>query len=260
MQLAEGRDFSRDIPGDTSTALLVNEAMVERMAWDEPIGKRFELGGPDGPLTYQVIGVVKDYHQNSLYDVIEPLMFFFGKNLHNVFIKLDTKDLKRSISGIENIWKEVYSDKPFEYVFLDEAFDEQYKADQKRGTLFTIFSGITIFIACLGLLGLASYTTEQRSKEIGIRKVIGASLSQVLVLLMREFVILTIIASILAAPLAYYFMGEWLESFAYRIVLTGELGTFALSMVVGVFITLLTVGFHAYRAATSNPVVSLKEE
>jgi len=260
MQLAQGRDFSRDIPADTATALLVNEAMVERMAWDNPLGKKFELGSQDGPVTYQVIGVVKDYHQNSLYDVIEPLMFFFGKNLHNVLIKLDTRDLKRSVASIEEVWKSVYPDKPFEYVFLDESFDEQYQADQKRGTLFTVFSGITIFIACLGLLGLASYTTEQRSKEIGIRKVVGASLSEVLLLLMKEFVLLTIIAGIVAVPLAYYFMGEWLQTFAYRIALTGEVGTFVLSILVGVLITLVTVGFHAYRAASSNPVVSLKEE
>ncbi|MEM9392145.1 MAG: FtsX-like permease family protein, partial [Bacteroidota bacterium] len=260
MEVIEGRDFSRDILSDTIAAVLVNEAMVDRMAWDEPLGKRFDIPARDTVYTKQVIGVVKDYHQNSLYDEIEPLMIMFSKNNYFTFIKMNGEDINSLVARVEDTWDNTFSNQPFEYQFLDQDFDSQYAADERRGTIFTIFSTLTIIIACLGLLGLTSFTTEQRTKEIGIRKVLGADLKIIVFLISREFLILVMIATIIAFPVAYYFMDNWLQSFAYKIELTGEAPTFLLSAALAVLITLFTVGFHTLKAAVANPVNSLRSE
>ncbi|MEO0555027.1 MAG: FtsX-like permease family protein [Bacteroidota bacterium] len=260
MEVIEGRDFSRDILSDTIAAVLVNEAMVDRMAWDEPLGKRFDIPARDTVYTKRVIGVVKDYHQNSLYDEIEPLMIMFSKNNYFTFIKMDGEDINSLVARVEDSWDNTFSNQPFEYQFLDQDFDSQYAADERRGTIFTIFSTLTIIIACLGLLGLTSFTTEQRTKEIGIRKVLGANLKMIVFLISKEFLILVMIATIIAFPVAYYFMDNWLQSFAYKIELTREAPTFLLSAALAVLITLLTVGFHTLKAAVANPVNSLRSE
>jgi putative ABC transport system permease protein len=261
MTIVEGRDFSRDVPSDTTFAVLVNEAMVKRMAWDNPIGKRFLLGGgPNGPTERKVIGVIKDYHQNSLYDAIEPLIILRGDNLNYVFVKTREGDVRQSLASVEKAWKEVYPDQPFEYNFLDADFNSQYRADEKRSTIFTGFSGLTIVIACLGLLGLAAFTTEQRTKEIGVRKVIGASVAGLVTLVSREFFLLVGLGLVLAFPAAWYFTSDWLQNFAYRIELTAQWPTFILSALLAFVITMVTVGYHVVRAATANPVKSLRDE
>jgi putative ABC transport system permease protein len=260
MSIKEGRDFSRDILSDTIAAVLVNEAMVDRMAWAEPLGKKFEIPGRDTVYIKQVVGVIKDYHQNSLYDEIEPLMVMYRKNNYYAYIKLDTKDIPELTKQIESEWKQVYPDQPFEIKFLDQDFDSQYAADERRGIIFTIFSSLTIVIACLGLLGLTSFTTEQRTKEIGIRKVIGASLQSIVFLVSKEFLWLVLIATMIAFPLSYYFMRDWLQAFAYKIELNDEVFTFILSAILALFITLLTVGYHTLKAAMSNPVNALRSE
>lgn len=260
MEIVQGRDFSRDIPSDTTFAVLVNESMVKRMAWDNPIGKRFVLDGQNGPLEKKVVGVIKDYHQNSLYDAIEPLMIMRGDQLRFVFVKTKEGDVKESLASIEKIWKEVYPNAPFEYHFLDQDFDSQYKADEKRSTIFTAFSGLTIFIACLGLLGLAAFTTQQRTKEIGIRKIVGASVVGLVTLVSKEFFLLVGIGLVLAFPVAWYFTDTWLQNFAYRIDLKGEWITFILSASLAFVITMVTVGYHVLRAAIANPVKSLRDE
>lgn len=260
MELIAGRNFSRDILTDTSQAVLVNESMVKRMAWTEPLGKKFQLGSKEEPRIVKVIGVLKDYHQNSLYSEIEPLMVVFREINYYTYVKVNGDNLQQAVASVENDWKKVNPEIPFQYSFLDESFDEQYQADQKRGEIFTIFSILTIFIACLGLLGLASFTIQQRTNEIGIRKVLGSSISEILILVSKEFIVLTVIATILAFIGAYFFLENWLNTFAYRIELADQVGTFILSAVLALSITLITVSFHSLKAATLNPVNSLKNE
>lgn len=260
MEIIKGRDFTRDIPADTINSVLVNEAMVDRFGWTEPLGKRFEIPQRDTVITKRVIGIIKDYHQNSLYDEIEPLMVLFRRNNRLIHIKLAQGDMAQIIKEVESTWNEVYPNNPFEYTFLDQDFASQYEADQRRGEIFTVFSTLTIIIACLGLLGLTSFTTEQRTKEIGIRKVIGASVASIITLVSKEFIILVMIATLIACPIAWYFMDNWLQAFAYKIELSGETMTFLLSALLALIITMITVGFHTAKAATANPVDALKDE
>ncbi|UII29782.1 ABC transporter permease [Fulvivirga ulvae] len=261
MSVVEGRNFSRDILSDTSLAVLVNESMVDRMGWTEPLGKKFDIPQRGGTVvTKQVIGVVKDYHQNSLYDEIEPLMIMYGDDSYYGYVKLKTSDIAKTVAEIEAIWQQNFVNKPFEYNFLDQDFASQYASDKRRGDIFTIFSSLTIAIACLGLLGLTAFTTERRTKEIGIRKVIGASVKSIVVLLSKEFVVLVLIATAIAFPVAWYFMDTWLQAFAYRIELINEVPTFVLSAAIALSIIILTMSYHTIRAATSNPVNALKDE
>jgi len=261
MKIVLGRNFLKENPGDTLNAVLVNESMVARMAWKDPLGKKFQTGGgPRGPEEKRVVGVVKDYNQNSLYDAIEPLIILLGKDHNYVFVRLAPGDVKSAMSSVEKVWKEVLPGNPMEYTFLDQDLDSQYKADQKRSQIFTAFSGLTIIIACLGLLGLAAFATEQRTQEIGIRKVIGASVRGLIVLVSKEFFIWVGMGMVVAIPASLYFTDRWLQNFAYRIDLKGEWTTFLLSAVMAFVITLITVGYHVVRAATANPVKSLRTE
>ena len=257
MEIVAGRNFSRDFVSDTSGAALVNQAMVDRMAWEEPIGKVFEFG-QDRSAT--VVGVIKDYHQNSLYNEIEPLMIRLIENMRQVFIKVQGEDIEGTMENIETAWTKVNPDDPFEYNFLDQDFNSQYDADQRRGVIFTIFSGLTLAIACLGLLGLTSFTTEQRTKEIGVRKVIGASVGKIVLLVSREFIVLVGISFVIAMPVAYYFMTQWLKSFAYKIELSSEWMIFVASALMAILITFGTVAFHTTKAAIANPINSLRDE
>lgn len=258
MKIVDGRDFSREIPSDSSRAVLVTEAMLKRMGWDSGIGKKFSFIGDTISEPRVVVGVVKDYHHASLYDIIEPLMFYFQENNYVLHIKVDGKDIKSSVAKVEKIWNEVNPDQPFDYTFLDQEFAEQYQNDERRGQIFTIFAFLTMAIACLGLLGLASFTTEQRTKEISIRKVVGASLPGLLYMVSREFVILVAISIVIGLPVSYYFMSKWLQNFAYAMDMSWL--TFVLSSVIALLITVLTVSYHTVRAALANPVDALKEE
>lgn len=263
MKIVEGRDFSRDVASDTTYAVLINEAMVKRMGWKTPLGKKFVFGGggPNGQrIEKQVIGVVKDYHQNSLYDAIEPLLILLSDQHNYVFVRTREGDVRASLQAIEKAWNDVFPGRALEYEFLDQDFNSQYRADEKRSQIFTLFSSLTIAIACLGLLGLSAFTTEQRTKEIGVRKVIGASVRSLVMLVSREFFVLVVAGLILALPAAWYFTARWLENFAYRIPLEGEWPTFIISALLALLITALTVGFHVVRAAVANPVKSLRDE
>lgn len=258
MKIVEGRNFSRDVVSDTTHGALVNEAMVRRMGWDDPIGKRFVVTGDE--VEKRVVGVVADYHQNSLYDAIEPLMIILDDEGRFVFVRTQEGDVRESLASIEKVWNEINPSNPFEYQFLDQDFDSQYKADEKRSQIFTAFSGLTIIIACLGLLGLAAFTTEQRTKEIGVRKVIGASVNSLIILISGEFILLVGIGTLISFPAAWYFTDAWLQNFAYRIQLTNEWMTFLSSASLAFVITFFTVGFHVLRAATANPVNALRDE
>ena len=263
MDIVQGRDFSRDVSSDTTYAVLVNEAMVKRMAWDDPIGKKFVFqgGGPNGEdIEKRVVGVLKDYHQNSLYDAIEPIMVILNDENYFVLVRTEEGDVKKSLASVENVWRELFPNNTFQYEFLDQDLNSQYKADEKRSLIFTVFSSLTILIACLGLIGLAAFTTEQRTKEIGVRKVIGASVSNLVALVSKEFFILVGVGMVIAFPFAWYFTDSWLQNFAYRIELKGEWLTFLISALLAFVITLLTVGYHVMRAAHTNPVKSLRDE
>jgi len=256
IKVDNGRNISSKFPTDTASAVLVNEAMVARMGWSDPIGKRFQFDR-DSTKFHKVIGVVKDFHQRSLYDPIEALLFIPSLNNSDVLIKVGD-NINESLKSIESSWTATFPNMPFEYSFLDADFMEQYEEDQLRGKLFLGFSVMMIFIACLGLLGLASFIAEQRTKEISIRKVLGANVGGLVTLLVKDFVLLVALGAIPAFGLAYYFMSEWLDTFEYHVDMNYLLYIGVLMIIAT--ITVLTTGYHALRAATSNPADNLKYE
>ncbi|MBU8893862.1 MAG: ABC transporter permease [Bacteroidales bacterium] len=258
--MIKGRDFQEDMPSDTLLGVIVNETMAKRLNWSEPLGKRVELQGRGGNdfLKATVVGVMKDYHQTGMYNEIETLLFFYRINNRLVYAKISNKDVQETIRYIETKWNEIFPEQPFEYSFLSERFNEQFGADEKRGFIFTLFTVLAILIACLGLFGLASFTVEQRTKEIGIRKVVGATEGTVVRLISKEFLILTSIAIIIAFPLTFYFMQDWLQQFVYRTNL--GLFVFILAGLITIAITFITISFQAWKAANTNPAESLRIE
>ena len=191
------------MPSDTLTGVVVNETLAKRMAWSEPIGKKVELGDGNA-INARVIGVMADYHQTGMYNEIESLMLVYRELNNIVYVKLSGNNMEQTLSFIESTWKEVLPDQPYSYAFLKERFNRQFEADEKRGLIFTIFTILAILIACLGLYGLASYMVEQRTKEVGIRKVFGASEGVVVRLISKDFVILLGISLLIFFPVAYF--------------------------------------------------------
>ncbi len=258
MEVVKGRNFDRARGLDSASSVMVNEAMVRRLGWSDPIGKEIILGSGEGAAHTQVIGVIKDFHQQSLYEVIPPLMFTRGQNLRMQVVRIEGDNIEKTLASVQSTWEEIFPTTPFEYEFQDEAFFEQYEADRHRSQLFTLFSGLTVLIACLGLLGLASYTAEQRTREMGIRKIVGASVPQLVQLMTREFLILVLVATPIAFGAAYYFMKGWLDDFAYHADM--KVLTFVLSLLITLVITLATTSYHAFRAASINPATALRQE
>ena len=259
MEIIAGRDFSNDL-SDQGTFIL-NEAAVSKVGWqgEQALGKRFALRRGEG----RVIGVVKDFNYVSLHQEVDPLVlvptpFAFRNAGVYVSLRIGADDLSATVTLVKETWRSVFPNRPFEYFFLDVDSDRQYRAEEKFAQLFTAFSGVAILIACLGLLGLTSYTTEQRTKEIGIRKVLGATIANVTALLSKDFVKLVLMGNLLAWPVAYFAMNKWLQNFAYRI--DSSWWIFALAGGLGLVIALLTVSSQAIRAALANPVESLRYE
>ncbi len=257
IQMVSGRDFQKDMPSDTLTGVIVNETFVKRMAWAEPLGKKVELGDAN-TIRARVIGVMKDYHQTGMYNEIESLLLVWRPRNNIVYIKLTGDEIQNTISAIESKWKEIFPDQPFTYEFLSERFNRQFEADEKRGLIFTIFTILAILIACLGLFGLASYMVEQRTKEIGIRKVFGADEGVILRLISRDFLVLVSVAVVIAVPVAYLFMSSWLENYVYKSKLGIPL--FLLAALLTLAITFLTISYKAWQASVMNPAASLKTE
>jgi len=256
MQIKQGRNFSG--PSDTLRSIIVNENMVKYFGWIDPIGKKVKFAGDTSAFYFEVVGVVKDFNQKSLYNPIAPLMLLYRPYSNNIQLKLNAKNIPSTIASIEKIWKINFPDLPFSYTFLDQDFNSQYAADQKRGKIFTAFSILTVMITCLGLLGLIAFTTEQRQKEISIRKIMGAGLRQIVPLITTNFILLVGISCLIAFPVAYIFMDKWLKIFPYN---TGLSATpFLFSAFAVLLITMLTVIFHTVRAALANPVKSLRTE
>jgi len=261
MQIIKGRNFSKDYASDTA-GIIINETLLKKLGWgDDCIGKKITPGEPENKFSFHVIGVVKDFHFLSLHDKIEPYIIYLSKsNLRTLCIRVNPGNLPQSIEQISNKWTELEPNFPFDYSFLDNTFNELYKSDQRLGKLFIYFSIIAIFIACLGLFGLASYTAEQRTKEIGIRKTFGATTSSISLLLTRDFTKWILLANVLAWPSAYYFLGLWLEKFAFRIDIPDQWPVFVLSAVVSFIVAILTVSLQAIKVANSNPVDAIKYE
>jgi putative ABC transport system permease protein len=258
MKIIAGRAFSKDFLTDTTQSMIVNEAAMKMFGYTKPeqiIGKKFDQWGRRG----MIIGVVKDFHFRSLQEVIKPLSIRIEPNgCYLVTANVSTTNLQNTISEIENKWKTIIPNRPFSYYFLDEFFDKQYRSEDRFGRLFLNFAILAIFISCLGLLGLASYSTTQRTKEIGVRKVLGASVTNIVNLLSKDFLMLVAISFVIAMPIAWYFMNKWLLGFAYRINI--EWWIFVLAALLALFIALLTVSFQAVKAAIANPVKSLRTE
>ena len=253
---AAGRDFSKEIPTDDTLAFIVNESAAKSYGWkdlNDAINKDFNYGGTTGKL----IGIVKDFHFESLHQQIVPLVFYIG-NYNNISVKIAGTDMKQGMEHLERIWKEFLPKRPFSYTFLSDNYRKLYDDEQKQGQLFTIFSGLAIFIACLGLFGLATFNTLQRVKEIGIRKVLGASVPSILTLLSKEIVVLILLANLLAWPLAWFFMNKWLDSFAYHIDM--DLAIYFLSAIAAILLALVTVSTQTIRAAMTNPSNTLRYE
>ncbi len=255
MHMAEGRYYSTEHTTDKTDAIIVNEAAVQAMHMRAPIGKTMNLFGK----SQTIIGIVKNFNFETLHSKIEPIaMVLYPKQLRCLAIRLKSGNIPETINYVKNVLAKSYPNYVFEYHFLDQKIDELYKAEDQRAELFDTFSFISIFISCLGLFGLASFTAERKTKEIGIRKVLGASANGIVGLLAGEFVKLVLLANIIAWPIAYYFMNKWLQNFTYRINLSWWM--FILSGGIALIIALATVSFQAIKAATANPVESLRYE
>jgi len=263
MQLKEGRDFSWDIMSDKGSGCLINEALVREIDRDSLIGKHF-----DHPSWYitaipteriEILGILKDFHYKSLRQEIEPLMFVWGDDWVNyINIRVRPDDIAGTLAAIEKEWKEVSPQYPFEYTFMDENFDRMYRSDERLGKIFRYFAALAIFIAMLGLFGLAAFIAEQRTREISIRKAMGASMTGVTLLLVREFTWLVLISSVIAWILAWQWAKNWLQEFAYRMEL--NIWIFIASTLVALLIAWITVTSQTIKAAGTNPADSLRYE
>jgi putative ABC transport system permease protein len=258
LELIAGRDFQ---PGraDAERTFIANEAAAKLMEWgDNAVGKKVRFFH-DKDETKQVIGVVKDFHWNSLHNNIEPLFLVRGDGdggfLH---VRVSGGNLPETMNFIRDTWTKFDTNHPYEYMFLDQEFDKQYRADEVQHKLLSWLSGICIFISLLGLLGLAAFNATQRTKEIGIRKVHGAAVPQIIYLLYRDVMILVLIASVTVIPVSLYVINDWLGNFAYRVELNYFL--FVLVSLLAIVVSFLAVAFHSLRTAQTNPVESLKYE
>jgi putative ABC transport system permease protein len=258
MQIIKGRNFSRDFGGD-SNAVIINETTAKILGYANPIGKFLYESQDDGSTKpHTIIGVVKNFNFETLHQNVGPLAFKLGGGFGFGAFKVNTSNIQNLVAQIQTKWKTLAPGLPFSYNFLNESFDKMYRAEQRVGKIALIFSVLAIFIACLGLFGLATFIAQQRTKEIGIRKVLGASIQGIVQMLSKDFVKLVIIAFVFAAPVAWWAMNKWLQSFAFRINISWWM--FVAAGLGALLIALITVSFQAIRAAITNPVKSLRTE
>jgi putative ABC transport system permease protein len=259
MQIAQGRNFRRDMATDTVDAVMINETAARQLGWKDPIDKRIYFGQNDSVGT-RVIGVVKDFHFAGLHQNIEPVVIFplTGNPGNLLAARIQPGRIPEALALAEQAWHKVYPEHPFEYAFLDDEFEALYRRDLNTGQIVNVFSGLAIFIACLGLFGLASHTTTQRTKEIGVRKVVGASTGTIVRLLVFDFMRWVALANLLAWPLAWYAASKWLEGFAYRIEVTPA--PLVLASLTALMVAVVTVLSQSWRAAVINPAKALRYE
>jgi len=258
LKIVAGRGFSREFATDSTEAMMVNEVTVKLLGYnnsENAIGAKFKQWGREG----RIVGVIKDFHYKSLQQDIKPLTMRIEPNRTNLMaVKISPQNIEQTVTAIADKWQTILPEQPFDYYFLDEFFDRQYRTEERFGKLFLNFAALAILISCLGLLGLTAYSTLQRRREIGIRRVLGSSVLSVVNLLSIEFLKLVGIAFLIASPLAWLIMNFWLKDFAYRIGI--QLWMFALAGISALSIALLTVSFQAIKAASANPVKSLRTE
>ena len=254
IQVKEGRSFSKTYGAEVNN-MIFNETGIKTMGIKNPIGSRIRMWGKD----YTIIGVVKDFHANSIHEVIPPMLFRYApKETSQVLVKIAAGKEKETMSKLESIYAEYNVGYPFNYKFLDDQYQLLYQTEKRVSILSKYFAVLSILISCLGLFGLATFNAEVRAKEIGIRKVLGASVSNVAALLSKDFLLLVMVAIVVASPIAYYFMHRWLQNFAYHITISWWI--FALAGLITLLIAFLTVSFQAIKAAVANPVKSLRSE
>jgi len=257
LKLAAGRFLSGDFSTDTTKSVMINEAAVRAFGWQTPenaLGKPFGKGEN----TRIVVGVVRDFHFENLHKPVEPLLLGFSRFNSFFSVKIEASQISEAIRHIEKTWQNLAPGLPLKYQFVDEKIGEQYAAEQTTWRLFLMLSGLAIFIACLGLFGLATHASQQRAKEIGIRKVLGASVAGIMGLLAKDFLKLVLIAIIISTPIAYYFMSQWLADFAYRIDI--QWWMFVAAALAAVVVATFTVAIQSVKAALANPVKSLRSE
>lgn len=259
MELIAGRDFSEDRPSDIKESIIVNQALAESMGWENPIGKQLPWKGEENPST--VIGVVKNFNFQSLEAPIEPMLLHMDPEqggINSILVRIGKGQIGETLPKLESVWAEVTPFTPFDYWFVDDAVEQQYASYQKWLQIMSVSTFIAILIACLGLFGLAGITAINRTKEIGIRKVLGAGIKQIILLLNKDIVKLILISVIIAAPVSWYVMQQWLTDFAYRIKIGAEI--FLISAAIALVIAIITVSYHSIRVAIINPVDSLRSE
>jgi putative ABC transport system permease protein len=256
IKIVEGRNFSREYPSDAKGAFLVNETLVKALGWENPVGRELtHFSGTTG----KIVGVMKDFNFQSLHNPIGPLFFFMrNTEIQYISVKISTAHIPETLAFLENKMAKFSPGYPFEYTFFDEVFRRTYAAEHKMGDIITIMMGIVSIVTCLGLLGLAVFITEQKTKEIGIRKVLGASISRIIALLSKDFLKWIVIANVTAWPAAYFAMHKWLQNFAYRVDIAPLV--FVFSALITLFIASLTVSFRMVKIARTNPIESLRYE
>jgi putative ABC transport system permease protein len=261
MKLLAGRAFSREFPHDPDTSCIITLSASQLLGYKKPedaIGKTLIVNDWNGAKTI-IVGVVNDYHQVSFKKPLEPTIFtcdWYEGEYYSV--RIHTDHLAQTLSHVQKSWATAFPGNPFEYFFLDDYFNRQYANEKKFGQLFSIFAFLAILISCLGLFGLSAYTASQRIKEIGIRKVLGASVPQISSMLAKDFLKLVFLSIGLASPITWLIMNRWLQSFAYRMNISWEI--FAMAGLIALFIAIATVSFQAIKAAVANPVKSLRAE
>ena len=256
IKMVKGRNFTG--LSDTLHSIVVNEQTAKLFGWKDPIGKRVKFPGDTTGAYREVVGVFRDFNQKSLYNPIGPLLLFYYPNGNVMQLKLDPTNIHNTVAKAEAIWKKYFPQLPFEYKFLDDDFNSQYAADQKRGKIFAAFSILTIIITCLGLLGLTAFTTQQRQKEISIRRVLGASTIEVVRMVSKNYLWLALISAAIAFPVAWYFMSNWLKLFPYNTGLS--VIPFAVSALAILTTAVSTAGFHSAKAALTKPAKNLRTE
>ena len=263
IEMVDGRYFSKKFPYDPKESCVINEAAVGKLSWQEnALGKEIEMfTSTTEKVKLKVVGVVKDYHFQSLHEEIQPLLLLaknpFG-NFSEISVRVKPDDIQETIAFMKSKWAEFDTKYPFEYAFVDDSFDALYRSEERLGKLFSYFTVLAIVIGCLGLFGLTSFTAEQRTKEIGIRKVLGASVPNIIFMLVREFTKWVFIAAVIAWPAGYYLMNSWLQNFSYRI--QQDVWNFVLSACLAIVIALFTVSYRSIKASRVNPVDSLRYE
>jgi putative ABC transport system permease protein len=264
LKIIEGRKFSTEFPQDPKSSIIINEATAEKLGWtDNPINQEIEVGSAVTMTRdkHRVVGVVRDYHFQSLHEEITPLVLFNKSLMGNftmISVKVRPESIQETIGFLKSKWQEFDPHFPFEYAFVDDQFDELYRTEERMTKLFGYFTVLAIIIGCLGLFGLTSFIAEQRTKEIGIRKILGASSQGIVMMLVREFTKWILAAVVIAWPISYFIMNSWLQNFAYRSALGFEV--FLISAVLALLVAVLTVSFQAVRAAVANPADSLRTE